>query len=103
MKLEKGYVYNTKYGKLIFVGKIYDGDITGFGNTKYMFADYREDIDIINIEDIHYFDLRCSEHIEDVLGDICLDDSVIPFNIEYRKQIIEDYIFTKKKPKIIYE
>lgn len=110
MKLQQGYIYKiipNGYGdikRMIYVGSVYDGDITGFGNTTYKFIPYDKNISKkIEISDMIEYELKCSEKLEDVVGKITLVENIVPYNIKYVKKIVEYYEIEKKKLKIIYE
>lgn len=110
MKLQSGHIYDiasSGHGdvkKFIYVGSTYDGDITGFGNTTYKFISYDKNIsNKIELNDIIEYELKCGEKLEDVVGKITLNETIVPYNVKYVKKIVEYYEIEKKKPKIIYE
>lgn len=105
MKFEKGYIYDFENGRqLVFITSYYDGDITGFGNTEYIFVDYnKKDNFSLDVNNVISYNLKCYQSTEDVIGKCVKNENIIPYNIEYKKIVQESYEFSKKKPKIIYE
>lgn len=107
MELKVGYVYDivktekrmfsndsiSKH-KYVYLGKSYLGDITGFGDTVYYFVEYKNDLDFIDIKDRIEILVKCGEKPEDIIGVCTIDEYIIPYNVQFKKIVIERYELT---------